>query len=277
MPTEAGCRHGPALVAACVALAATCAPIAARYDDVAAAHGLSRDEIPGAPFRHAVYRPPGQRSGALLHIYIEGDGTPELRPGLPSADPTPRRPLLPPLMARDPAPVVLLGRPCYHGLATTPPCQPEDWTRRRYSDAVVASMAAAARHLVARGEHDGAVLIGHSGGGVLAVLLAERLPSVRAVVALASVIDLDRWSRHHGLAPLDGSLAPIESAPGHVLRPELFLAGAEDRVSPPSLIVAATARRPNSRVVTRAGFDHACCWAEAWPEVLAWVDSVTTP
>jgi pimeloyl-ACP methyl ester carboxylesterase len=256
---------------------AACAPIAARYDEAARAGGLVRREFTGEDFRHAVFEPPGQRPGAYLHIYLEGDGTPLVRPGRAAADPTPRRPLIPALMALDRAPASLLGRPCYHGHAAQPPCRPRDWAEARYSAAIVASLAAAARRLIAEGGYRGAVLIGHSGGGVLALLLAERLPEVSAVVAVASVVDIDIWSRHHGFAPLAGSLNPKLAAPGDPGRPELFLAGGEDRVSPPALVEAAARERPAAEVRHYPGFDHACCWARAWPDVLAWIAARSGP
>src|SRR6266545_4164343 len=74
--------------------------------------------VEGEGFAHVVYRPAGLRpdGGRVLHIYLDGDGTPWER-GRPAPDPTPRAPLVLRLMALDPAPRVYLGRPCYHGLA----------------------------------------------------------------------------------------------------------------------------------------------------------------
>lgn len=178
--------------------------------------------------------------------------------------------MIPALMARDPGPKLLLGRPCYHGLAATPPCRPAYWTEARFAESVVDSMTAALRRLVDEGGHDSVVLIGHSGGGVLALLLAERLAEAHAVVAVASVADIDLWANHHGLAPLAASLNPNASAPEPGI-PELFLSGGRDRVTPASLIRRAASRRPHARLRNYPGFDHACCWAEAWPEVLAWI------
>jgi len=247
-----------------------CGSIAERFDAAAREHGLERREITGVAFRHAVFAPSQPTPGPVLHVYIEGDGTPLLGGRTPTVDPTPRRPLMPALMARDPAPRLLLGRPCYHGLAATPPCQPLYWTEGRFAEAVVDSMAAAIGRLAGEGGHDGVVLIGHSGGGVLALLLAERLEEARAVVAVATIADIDLWTRHHGLAPLSASLNPnarLAQAPV----PELFLAGSRDRVTPAELVRQAAGRRPRAELRSYVGFDHACCWTSVWPEVLTWI------
>ena len=87
-----------------LAALAGCASIPERYEDVARVHGLIASEIQGDRFRHRIFRPPASRRSGLLHIYIEGDGTPFLRANVPATDPTPRRHLIPALMARDPPP-----------------------------------------------------------------------------------------------------------------------------------------------------------------------------
>lgn len=249
---------------------AGCAGVAERYDAAARERGLERHDVVGTTFHHAVFQPPAAKAGRILHVYIEGDGTPLIGGRSPTVDPTPRRPLMPALMARDPAPKLLLGRPCYHGLAAMPPCRPTYWTEGRFAETVVSSMTVAIRKLARQGGHKDVVLIGHSGGGVLALLIAQRLRETRAIVAVATVADIDLWTHHHGLAPLSASLNPNASIrPGGV--PELFLAGSEDRVTPPELIRRAAGRRPQARLRVYAGFDHACCWARVWPEVVAWI------
>lgn len=254
----------------CLALLGGCTSIAERYDAHAGAQGLRRAEVRGADFHHVVYRKARKARGDVLHIYLEGDGSPLINRRSPTVEPTPRRPVMPALMALDPGPAVLLGRPCYHGLATRPPCQPEDWTQGRFSAPVVNSLATAARGLIAAGGYKGAVLIGHSGGGVLALLMAPALPQVRAVIAIATVADTGLWIRYHKLAPLTGSLNPnsMPSASRPVV--ELFLGGAKDRVTPLSLIEQAVDRRPQAGLWRYEDFDHACCWARVWPQALSW-------
>lgn len=255
------------------ALLAACATPAQRYDAAAGARGLVAAEVEGAGYRHAVYRPAGTRGGDILHIYIEGDGTPLIRQRAAAADPTPRRPLMPALMAADPAPAVVLGRPCYHGHAGDPGCQAALWTEARYSPVVVDSMVAAARRLLRRGGYRGAALLGHSGGGTLAVLMGARLEETVAVVAVAANLDIEAWTARHGLAPLAGSLNPAAMAVPASGPPELIIAGGRDEIVPPGLARAAAERRPKARFVVYEDLDHACCWDRAWPDVLAWISA----
>lgn len=208
----------------------------------------------GAGFRHAVFARAEPRQGGVLRIYLEGDGRPLFDRRLPRPDPTPRAPLALRLMALDPGPAVLLGRPCHHGLAD-PGC-PEAGAGARFSGAVVASLAAAAERLAV--DYEGVALIGYSGGAALALALACRLDKARAVVTVAGVVDPAAWAAHHRLPPLSEGPAPA------CVR-ELHLIGADDRIAPPALA------RPMGERRVYPGFDHACCWEQAWPDALAWL------
>ena len=46
--------------------------------------------------------------------------------------------------------------------------------------------------------------VGYSGGGVLAVLIAERLDNVAGVITVGANLDTDAWTEHHGYLPLTG-------------------------------------------------------------------------
>ena len=240
-----------------IALLGGCAGPSERFAARASALGFGAARVEGEGFAHVVYRPAGLRpdGGRVLHIYLDGDGTPWER-GRPAPDPTPREPLVLRLMALDRAPSVYLGRPCYHGLAAAPPCVPALWTDARYSEAVVASLAAAARRLLAMTGHAEIVWLGYSGGGTLAVLLASRMPETAGVVTVAANLDVEGWAELHGQSRLAGSLSPSAleiaadsssaSAPGGDISPETL------------------------RVI--AEYDHTCCWVELWPRVLEEVE-----
>ncbi|VAW76078.1 hypothetical protein MNBD_GAMMA13-1562 [hydrothermal vent metagenome] len=186
-----------------------CASPAARNDKFALSKGFERSEVSGAEFTHAVYQSKGSATD-IWHIYIEGDGTPWKRSHIISADPTPRNPLMLKLMAMDASPAIYLGRPCYHGMVTEPACDPWIWTHGRYSERAVASMSAALDRLISLNSIKQLVLIGHSGGGTLAILLAERTPQTQAVVTLAGNLDIERWAQYHNYSPLTGSLNPVD-------------------------------------------------------------------
>jgi len=251
-------------------LVAACATPAARIDSLAAAQGFERLVLSGTEFAHVAYFKPGAASPAL-HVYVEHDGTPWSTLTTPSLDPTPRRPLALALMARDGAPALYLGRPCYFGFAPEPPCEPLWWTHWRYSDRVVASMTAALeRYLDAHREYTALELYGYSGGGVIAALLAARLPRVTRLVTVAAPLDVARWTALHGYTALDGSLDPLREPPLASTIAQLHLAGAADAVAPPSLIEAYVERQPNARMRTFVGFTHVCCWETIWIDEVLW-------
>lgn len=255
------------LALGCILLLLTaCATPAQRFDDTARQLGLQPTELNGKAFQHRVYHQTGAR-GALLHIYLDGDGTPWYQPWTIASDPTPRSALMLYLMQQDSAPSVYLGRPCYHAI-TSAGCQPYYWTHGRYAEAVVNSLAHAVEKLQAAGNYQGVVLIGYSGGGALAHLLAARVKTTRAVLTVAANLDHSHWTAWHGYSPLLGSLNAVD----YPLSPsivQLHWVGKADQQVPPQLVESAAKRLPGAIVQYQAGFDHRCCWQDSWPAILA--------
>lgn len=245
------------------ALLAACATPVQRVDRIAAAAGMERSVIDGERYQHVVFVRGGPFTGRVVHVYLEGDGTPYLDRTTVAADPTPRNPLMLRLMADDPAPAVYVGRPCYYELVTAPGCGPLQWTLRRYSPEIVDSMQRA----IARATDGAAALeiYGYSGGAALAVALARRLDGVVRVVTLAGNLDPNAWTALHGYTPLEALVDPLEGGPLPQRIRQLHVAGALDRNVPPALIQDASRRLGASDVRVLPGADHSCCWREAWP------------
>lgn len=241
----------------------------ADLDRQAKALGFVSRTLDGTEFKHRVYRNRSASvAGGCLHVYLDGDGTPWLGPGRPAADPTPREPLALRLMALDPAPSIYLGRPCYLGLNRSLGCHPWHWTHGRYGELVVVSLAAVLRRLLAEGTASHLVLIGYSGGGALAMLLAERLSQVSAVVTLAGNLDVDRWAQLHGYTPLRGSLNPADRAPLPPRIRQWHWMGERDLNVPPASVNPVVEDGPSIRVAILPGIDHRCCWEAVWPSLL---------
>ena len=106
-------------LAAAMLLLSGCISTHQAFERNASESGLERSEVKGLGFRHALYsKPVPERADAgPVHVYLTGDGRPYVRPNLASGDPTPRHPVVPGLLAIDPRPGIILGRPCYHGYA----------------------------------------------------------------------------------------------------------------------------------------------------------------
>ena len=116
------------------------------------------------------------------------------------------------------------------------------------------------------------VLVGYSGGGVVAALLAARRNDVAGLVTVATNLDVGYWVKRDGLAPLTGSLDPVASAARLATVPQVHFAGGRDQVVGADVVRAYIARLPTphrAALVEIAGYDHRCCWAEAWRELLA--------
>ena len=243
-----------------------CATPAERFAEAAHTMNLEPQVATGSGFRHRLYWKNRSRESPILHVYVDGDGTVNIA-GYPAAEPTPRNPLVLRLLALDPGPAVLVGRPCYYGLATDAECGPQLWTDARYSETVVASMAAVVRQLVAEGGYRQVAWFGHSGGGTIAMLTAARVPESAAVVTVAANLDIDAWTDARGARRLAGSLNPARqpALPDAVI--QRHYAGGRDEIVPPDV----TRRGLNgaSDLTVVADYDHRCCWEKLWPTVLA--------
>ena len=219
----------------------------------------------GGAFRHAVLSAELEGGSGPVHLYIAGDGRPFERPDLPAADPSVPLPLAYELMTADRGARAMLGRPCYHGLALRDRCAATWWTGSRYSEAVVQSMVVAARELL-RGRP--VLLIGHSGGGALAVLMASRLDNVAGLITIAANLDIHGWAAWHGYTRLDSSLQPLDVLAGLSHIPQQHYWGGDDRAVPVASQQRATALL-GDRACVVAGFDHRCCWRRRWKDLLA--------
>ncbi len=249
-----------------------CASPAQRIEAEAARYGFKRDVVPGTEFPHVVFFNEVVGAGIPVHVYLEGDGSPWIAGAYPSADPTSRHPIMLRLMAQDPAPSLYLGRPCYLGLARRSPCDPSLWTRARYSKRVVDSLESALRRLLPHYKTSGLVIIGHSGGGTLALLLAERFDATRAVLTLAGNLDTEAWVDYHSYRPLPDSLNPAKRSGLPTGIVEQHYVGLRDREVPLNIAERYKAAHPLAEIILVPEFDHVCCWHQVWSDILETLD-----
>lgn len=245
-----------------------CVAPATRVDEVAAYYGFERQTVLGTKFFHRIYLNRKKLSSGVLHVYIEGDGLPWLNSDRVSPDPTPRNPLMLRLMAQDKESSIYLGRPCYFGFAQTQPCNSWWWTDGRYSLGVVDSMAAALAKFIPALKPASVVLIGHSGGGALAMLLAVRPIKVKAVVTLAGNLDIEAWAQLHHFSDLSGSLNPALMEPLDMTIVQMHFLGGKDQNIPSPIVSRFARHQPRAYFKMYQDFDHRCCWAEKWGEIL---------
>ena len=244
--------------------------------------------VRGANFLHVVIErsrsetEPGVRVGAdadadavsvaeeeLVHLYIDGDGRPFINRTSVAADPTPRRSQVLRWMLKDPGPSYYLGRPCYLGMAKGDQCDARWWTTKRYAEPVVESMVVAARQLL---HGRPVILIGHSGGGTIAMHMASRLENVRGLLTVGANLDTDAWTRHHGYTPVDRAADPVAVLRELRQLPQLHLLGGKDENVPAGLASGlSSAAKGRFCIVQR--FTHDCCWERQWPQLLTAMQS----
>jgi dienelactone hydrolase len=263
-------RFALKLALASLAVLGGCASPGQRLEQRARAAGLEIIHVSEGEFPSLVHlkrsKDPTHASEPLT-IFLESDGIPWRDGRQPSADPTTREPLALDMLMRSPAPAAYVTRPCYHDLRSDK-CNVELWTGARYSSEVVDSMAATVREAQRRSGATKVALVGYSGGGTLAVLIAERLDNVAMVTTIAANLDTDAWTEHHKYLPMSQSLNPALSNRPHPW-PELHLRGANDLVVPAATTARYFARYPQAQQRTIEGFDHVCCWVRDWPDLSA--------
>lgn len=205
-----------------------------------------------------------------VHIYIEGDGR-AWRARRPPRNPTPFAPMGLRLAAQDPAPALLwIARPCmYLNDAATARCDPQWWTSHRYAAVVVDALSALISRTVGNRE---VVLIGHSGGGALATLIAAKRGDVAGLITISSPLDLAFWTTQGSMTPLHGSRNPIEVA--HLLGelPQRHLTSEGDEVVPRAVVqrfVQALPQPNSAQLEVWPGYTHQCCWARDWRQLLS--------
>jgi len=204
----------------------------------------------------------------ILRVYLEGDGSPWQHRTIVMSDPTPRNPLMLRLMSQEQHPAAYIGRPCYNGFENEPGCDNSLWTSARYSQKVIDSMGSAIRAMAKRSKSKQLWLIGHSGGGALAMLLAPQLPQTARIVTLAGNLDTDAWTSHHRYTPLFSSFNPAtsEALPSNIW--QWHFVGGRDSVVPPQITRPIIMQQLSASGFLMPQFNHGCCWERIWPQVM---------
>lgn len=261
-------RRQCGLLAILTAAIAGCGALHSPLPRLAAGQHTTSKIVHGTAFRHWIYgrESASSLSGPLL-VFLEGDGRPWVAAGrLPAKDPTGVDPLAFKLFLKTTQDALYVTRPCYEQLQDMP-CNSTLWTSARYSPLVVDSIAAALRSGIEDRTRE-LVLVGYSGGGVIAMLLAQRLPNVRGVISINSNLDVAAWVNLHGYDPLKESLDPT-LMPGTSAIRRVVLVGERDTNVPPSAISGFLSAHPGAVVLRFPDFDHVCCWLRDWDAILS--------
>lgn len=243
-----------------------------RAEALARPAGLLREAVPTGSFTLTSFTRI-TRPDLPLSVYIEGDGFAFLSRSQPSADPTPLKAQALALAAADPAPnVIYLARPCqFTPQHLNPACKVAYWTSKRFAEEAVAAMNQAVSHFAKRVPGQPLTLIGFSGGGAMAALIAARRTDVISLRTVAGNLDTVEFNRLHKTTPMSGSLNAIDIAPRLRNLPQLHYYGAADTVVPGAIAQRFARATAGNCTQVRAvpGMSHNGDWAQLWPTLLA--------
>ncbi|MBM7354614.1 alpha/beta fold hydrolase [Lelliottia amnigena] len=233
---------------------------------------LSRDDIQTNPFLIATW----SRITAPVHslrVYIEGDGFAWKSRTQPSDDPTPRKPIGLTLAATDKNQNVLyIARPCqFIGPPLPAHCDKRVWTSDRFSPSVIDAMNDALSQFVKQYPGVKLELIGYSGGGNIAAILAERRTDVRSLRTVAGNLDVAYVNAIHHVSAMPDAVSAIDRASALRTMPQLHFSGDADKTVTPE--VAQRFQRAVggtcSQVDIVSNMTHGSDWAAIWPQLLA--------
>lgn len=234
-------------------------------------------QIPAGQFSLTAYERMHERYESA-NIYIEGEGLYFPREQrLSDDDPTPLNPVALHLASRDKAEnVVYLARPCQYiggGFNQGARCDASHTIGdKRFSPSVIASYNAALDEIKRRYDIEGYHLVGFSGGGGLAAILAAERDDILSLRTVAGNLDHRVFSNHHERPPLTGSQNPRDAASSLTDLPQYHFIGGQDEVVPPAVLHSyLQALGPSScvqyQLIQEA--EHTEGWVDKWPELLA--------
>lgn len=239
--------------------------------ELAASRGWTDLRISSGRFDLLSFHPRNIQTARRLTIYIEGDGLAWLNRSRPSNDPTPINPIGLRLALSHPSGnAAYLGRPCQYRAIEDDICPSRYWTVARFAPEVVAASNIAINALKDRFGADELILVGFSGGGAIAALVAAQRTDVVRLVTVAGNIDHRAWTDYHNLTPLTGSLNAASYSEQIKSMQQQHFIGVQDLVIPPELALQwpreFTGDQGRNLHIDYSA-DHACCWDRNWPEL----------
>jgi alpha/beta superfamily hydrolase len=268
----------------------------AQAEELAQSAGFSRVVWSSTPHPLWSYtRLTSAASSEVIYVYIEGDGVLQINQygqSYLSNDPTPS-PQLPLMLAAWHAQfapqdsVVYMARPCqFTHYTREDKCIQMDWLKGRYGPKVVESFSTALDGLRAKVQRDVKFhLVGYSGGGTIAMLLANTREDIAQVTTLAANLDHETFFRLHQETyppePFD-LIARPEKVAG---TPQLHVVGGSDPIVPESIVQAYKSKLSAKGVLRGVeverieGQNHHNVpgWQKVWQQVLPQLRSTVIP
>ena len=236
-------------------------------DRVAFAAEFQKKLVKGGDFVITTYQRISDSNEPYV-FYIEGDGS--IVSGRSISDnPTPSNVMLLELATMDNRPnVVYVARPCqFTPMELNPQCTQDYWVDKRYAEEVVESINSVISTI---SKNQPISLVGFSGGGGIAVLVAARNNHVKDMITIAGNLDITNFSKYHEVYALKESLNPIDYAKQIRYISQLHISGGEDKIVPSYIadiyIKASASDCVKGKVFF--GITHNKGWKDVWKDVL---------
>lgn len=247
-------------------------------------HYALEDQLLGARYERQVVRAESfdsvffartQPDPQRITVLIEGDGYAWKTRHVPSEDPTPR--MLSPvaeyaLRAPESENIVYLARPCQLTHANEwRNCTSAVWTRERFDENALAHFKTVFEELRGRYPKAQFSVLGYSGGGVMASMLAASMPhEVCFLGTVATPIDTAAWTGFHRITPLNTAYS------GELLRqnlqelPQMHLVGSRDLVVPKRVVEPFWKQMDSKHLIFEvvSGATHTKGWSGAMDRLL---------
>jgi len=244
-------------------------------DTIASKHGFEKSLIKTDPFILTSYQRFETPKEPLV-VYIEGDGRSVTATQQISSNPTPGNPVALKLavLHTNATNVAYLARPCqYTPFYMDQACHPEVWSDARFSEKVIHSINKAIDKLKRKANATEVHLVGFSGGGGVAVLIAARRNDVATLRTVAGDLDHATLSQYHRTPPLQNSLNPRSFVSHLTALPQYHFSAEKDLVVPPfiSKDFVNDIKLLGSHCAKRMALqeaNHHKGWEENWQELL---------
>ena len=231
-------------------------------------HGFTEKLVKGDDFWITTYQHITNKNAPYV-FYIEGDGHSFTKYRVPTDNPTPMQQIVMNLAVLDGRPnIVYVARPCqYTPMHLNPKCNSSYWAGKGMSEEVVSSL----NEVINTINNDRPFsLVGYSGGGGIAVLIAARNKNVKDIITVAGNLDHVSFNKHHGTSPMLGSLNPIDYATKIHNIPQLHVSGGNDNIVPPFIadkyITISNSICVHQEIIKNA--KHDVGWNKNWEYIL---------
>ncbi len=204
-----------------------------------------------------------------LKVYIEGDGFAWVDRYTLSANPTPVNPVALKFSINDKSQnVAYVARPCQYN--TSKNCSDKYWADKRFAKEVVESINQAISILKRQSKSKEIELIGFSGGGAIAVLVASKRDDIKKITTIAGNLNHKLLHRHHNIPPMIGSLDPIEIAHKISHIPQVHYVGKDDKVVVRKIANSfkkASKNDKNIKIIDISNATHTKGWEVLWNKI----------